>query len=204
MVWFISFRRDGVSAALADGKAYGRTAGRTGVERVEVTTVIYAPPERVFEFLVDFPGYARYSEYLKEVRRDGDGGAGTRYELEFAWWKLTYTAHSEVTAIEPPETIEWRILKDIDAVGQWRVDPEPESAPEGEEHACRVRFLVKYDPDSARAGDIRIPRFVSISWVIDKVKPKIRSEAKRIVERVVRDVEGRRRDVDVTIDTSSD
>lgn len=174
------------------------------MERVEVTTVIYAPPERVFEFLVDFPGYARYSEYLKDVRQNGDGGAGTRYQLEFAWWKLTYTAHSEVTAIDRAESIDWRILKDIDAVGQWRVEPEPESAPEGEDHACRVRFLVKYDPDSARAGDIKIPRFVSISWVIDKVKPKIRSEAKRIVERVVRDVEGRHRDVEVTIDTSAD
>lgn len=174
------------------------------MERVEVTTVIYAPPERVFEFLVDFPGYARYSEYLKRVRQDGDGGAGTRYELEFAWWKLTYTAHSEVTDIDPPHTIDWRILKDIDAVGQWRVEPEPEAAPEGVDQASRVRFLVKYDPDSARAGDIKIPRFVSISWVVEKVKPKIRSEAKRIVERVVRDVEGRKRDVDVTIRTGGD
>lgn len=172
------------------------------MERVEVTTVIYAPPERVFEFLVDFPGYARYSEYLDRVRQNGDGSAGTRYELEFSWWKLTYTARSEVTDIDPPNTIDWRILKDIDAVGQWRV--EPEEPPEGEAHASRVRFLVEYDPDSARAGDVGIPRFVSISWVIDKVKPKIRSEAKRIVERVVADVEGRRRNVDVTIDTTSD
>ncbi len=30
---------------------------------------------------------------------DGDGASGTRYALHFSWWKLTYTAHSEVTDV---------------------------------------------------------------------------------------------------------
>ncbi|WP_435345551.1 type II toxin-antitoxin system RatA family toxin [Haloarchaeobius sp. HRN-SO-5] len=171
------------------------------MERVEVTTVIYATPETIFEFLVDFPRYARYSEYLKRVRQHGDGEPGTQYELTFAWWKLTYTARSEVTAIDPPHSIDWKVVKDIDATGRWLVEEAPDAAPEGESVASRVRFLVEYDPGSARAGDIKIPRFVSLPWVIEKVKPRVRSEAKRIVERVVADIEGRRRDVDVEIRT---
>jgi len=172
------------------------------VERVEVTTVVYADRQRVYEFLLDFPGYAAYSEYLKGVDQHGDGDPGTRYHLKFAWWKLTYTAHSEVTAVDPPGRIDWAITKDIDATGHWFV--ESVDPPEGEDIATRVRFLVEYDPDSAQVGSIDLPRFVSLSWVVEKVKPKVQSEATRIVERVVVDLEGQRRDVDLDVDTGSD
>ncbi|WP_435360603.1 SRPBCC family protein [Haloarchaeobius sp. DFWS5] len=173
------------------------------MERVEVTTVIYLPPEEVYEFLLDFPRYARYSEYLKDVTQYGDGEPGTRYDLHFAWWKLTYTARSEVTAVDPPHTIDWKIVKDIDATGLWEVQPAPEEAPDEETTASRVRFLVQYDADSAHTGNIDIPRFVSLSWVVEKVKPKIKKEAKRIVERVVADLEGNRRAVDLEISTGA-
>jgi uncharacterized membrane protein len=179
---------------------YLRTAVSTLVERVEVTTVVYAERQRVYEFLLDFPGYAAYSEHLKHVGQRGDGGPGTRYELQFAWWKLTYTAHSEVTETHPPERIDWRITKDIDATGHWFV--EPVDPPEGEDVATQVRFLVEYDSDSVTVGNIDLPRFVSLSWVVEKVKPKIRSEATRIVERVVVDLEGQRRRVDLDVDTT--
>jgi uncharacterized membrane protein len=175
----------------------------TVVERVEVTTVVYADPQRVYEFLLDFPGYAAYSEHLKHVGQRGDGGPGTRYDLKFAWWKLTYTARSRVTEVHPPERIDWRITKDIDATGHWFIEPidSPADAPEDAETATRVRFLVEYDSDSVHVGNIDLPRFVSLSWVIDKVKPKIQSEATRIVERVVVDLEGRERDVHLDVDT---
>jgi uncharacterized membrane protein len=170
------------------------------VERVEVTTVVYADRERVYEFLLDFPGYADYSEHLTRVDQHGDGGTDTRYDLRFAWWKLAYTARSEVTDVDPPGRIDWRITKDIDASGHWFV--ESVDPPEDEAHATEVRFLVEYDPDSASVGSIDLPRFVSLSWVVEKVKPKIRAEATNIVERVVLDLEGRRRDVELTVDTS--
>lgn len=169
------------------------------VERVEVTTVVYADQERVYDFLLDFPGYARYSEYLTRVDQRGDGQVGTQYDLQFAWWKLTYTAQSEVVDVDAPDRIDWRITKDIDATGHWFATPV--DAPEGEDAATEVRFLVEYDPDSAKVGNVDLPRFVSISWVIEKVQPKIRSEATRIVERVVADLEGARREVDLTVDT---
>jgi len=171
------------------------------VERVEVTTVVYADRQRVYEFLLDFPGYAAYSEYLEAVDQRGDGGPGTRYDLRFAWWKLAYTARSAVTAVDPPSRIDWRITKDIDASGHWFV--ESVDPPEGEAVATEVRFLVEYDPDSAAVGSVDLPRFVSLSWVVEKAKPKIRSEASRIVERVVVDLEGDRRDVSLDVDTDA-
>jgi len=167
------------------------------VERVEVTTVVYADRQRVYEFLLDFPGYAAYSEYLEAVDQRGDGGPGTRYDLRFAWWKLAYTARSAVTAVDPPSRIDWRITKDIDAEGYWQVTP---AASEGTE-AMEIILHIEFDPDSASAGAVDLPRLVSMEWVIEKVKPLVRTEAASVVTRVVEEFEGDRRDVDVEIRT---
>ena len=93
-----------------------------GVDAVEVSTVIYLPPEEVYDFLVDFPGYANYSKYLTDVRRHGDGSPGTEYDLRFEWWKLAYTARSRVTGVSPPTRIDWEIVKDLSAHGFWHVE----------------------------------------------------------------------------------
>jgi len=158
----------------------------------------------VYDFLVDFPRYARYSKYLTGVTANGDGSPGTRYRLRFAWWKLSYTAHSEVTAVDPPHEIEWRITKDIDAEGYWGIDPIPEAAPPDEPAASRVTLSVQFHPDSADSGTLDLPRFVSLDWVVEKVKPKIREEAERVVERIVADLEGSRRPVELEIHTTPD
>lgn len=170
-----------------------------GVDRVEVSTVVHLPAEEVYEFLEDFPGYAEYSKYLTNIEQEGDGGPGTFYGLTFSWWKLSYTARSKVTSVEPPNQINWAIIKHVNAKGCWRVDPEPESAPEGVETASRVRFIAEFDPDSADSSAIDLPRMVSMDWVIKKVKPKVLEEAERIVERVVVDLEGKRRDVELEV-----
>jgi len=165
------------------------------VDTVEVSTVVYLPPEEVYEFLLDFPRYARYSEHLTGVRQFGDGTPGTEYALEFAWWKLTYTARSRVTDAEEPHRIDWRVVKDIDAVGHWRVEPL-----DGEE--TEVTLVVEYAPESAEDDAVDLPRFVSLDWVVEKVKPKVRAEAERVVRRIVADLEGERRDVSLEIETS--
>ncbi|MDS0277263.1 SRPBCC family protein [Halomicroarcula sp. S1AR25-4] len=172
------------------------------MDEVEVSTVVYAPPEEMYEFLLDFPGYARYSEYIDRVTQDGDGTPGTNYDLVFSWWKLTYTARSEVTGVDEPERIDWRIVKDIDADGYWYV--EEVSAPDGVDVASRVVLHIEFDPDSASSNAVDLPRLVSLDWVIEKVKPLIHKEATRIVERVVADIEGERRDVDLAIQTGPD
>jgi len=69
------------------------------VDELVVSTDVHADPEDVYAFLLDFPRYANYSKYLREEVRtlEGEGGPGTCYALTFAWWKITYTAHSRVT-----------------------------------------------------------------------------------------------------------
>ena len=165
------------------------------MDTVEVSTVVYLPPEEVYEFLLDFPRYARYSEHLTRVRQFGDGTPGTEYALEFAWWKLTYTARSRVVETEAPRRIDWRVVKDIDAVGHWRVDPVDDEETE-------VSLVVEYAPDSADDEALDLPRFVSLDWVVQKVKPKVRTEAERVVRRIVADLEGQPRDVSLEIETS--
>jgi hypothetical protein len=175
------------------------------VDTVDVSTVVYLPPGEIYEFLVDFPRYANYSEYLEEVRRfGGDGSPGTRYDITFSWWKLSYTARSQVTDVDPPNRIDWRLVEDIDARGYWQIVPEPESSPAPGTPASRVRLYLEFLPESADSGGLDLPSFVSLDWVIDRVKPKIRAEAERIVERIVADLEGRRREVDLDIHTTPD
>jgi uncharacterized membrane protein len=168
------------------------------VDRIEVSTVVYLPPEPIYDFLVDFPRYATLSEHLREVRQFGDGDPGTQYHLSFAWWKLSYTAHSEVTGVEPPTRIDWKLIKDLDARGHWRIDPD-EPVPEDREAASRVYLVIRFDPHSADDDAIDLPRFVSLSWVIEKVKPLVQGEAEAIVEKLVADLEGTRREVELDI-----
>ena len=170
------------------------------MDRVAVSTEVHVSPEEMYDFLVDFPRYANYSKHLRSVEQRGDGSPGTEYDLHFAWWKLTYTARSKVTAAEPPTRLEWRVIKDLAARGEWSVAPV-DDPPEGVEDASRVELVVRFDPNSADAGTIDLPRFVSLSWVVERVRPKIQAEAERVVERIVADLEGEPRDVDLTIET---
>ncbi|TKX79586.1 SRPBCC family protein [Halorubrum sp. SD626R] len=184
------------------------------MDELVVSTEVYADPEEVYEFLLDFPGYARYSKYLDDVRTlQGDGGPGTRYALRFAWWKITYTAHSRVTGVEPPERIDWEITKDIDAGGCWRVTPlESDGGDESgdadadtdDAPACEVALEVEFDPGSASPDALDLPRLVSFDWVLKKAVPLIRSEAERVVQRAVRDLEGSTRDVDLDVYVDSE
>jgi len=178
-----------------------------GVDTIVVQTTVYADAETVYDFLLDFPGYASYSKYLTDVRtRTGDGGVGTRYALRFAWWKLSYTAHSEVVGVDPPATIDWEIIKDIDASGAWRVEPRdspPADAPDDATAACTVALEINFDPDSADAGVLNLPALVSFGWVLEKAIPLIRNEAERVIQRAVADIEGRSREISLEITTDS-
>jgi hypothetical protein len=186
------------------------------VDELVVSTDVYADPEDVYAFLLDFPRYANYSKYLREVRTlEGEGGPGTRYALTFAWWKITYTAHSRVTGVEPPERIDWEITKDIDADGCWRVTPaesEGGSDPAASDsddandtdndltgQPCKVALEVEFDPGSASSDALDLPTLVSLDWVIKKAIPLIRGEAERVIERAVRDLEGSNRNVDLDV-----
>jgi hypothetical protein len=171
------------------------------VDRLEVSTVVYCSKAEVYEFLLDFPRYTRLSKHLREVSQNGDGSPGTEYDLTFAWWKLSYTAHSRVIDVDPPNRIDWELTKDLDAHGSWLLEDEPDT---DREVATRVRLHVEFDPHSAKPDAIDLPRFVSLSWVIGKVKPLIQQEAERVVRRLVTDLEGESRAVDLEIHTTPD
>jgi hypothetical protein len=171
------------------------------VDRIHVSTVVCLPAEPVYDFLVDFPRYARYSEYLNGVTADGDGSPGTRYHLRFAWWKLSYTVHTEVTDVDPPTRIDWRVRSDLDARGHWRVeriDAVPTELPD-DGPGCRVHLVAEFDPGSVGGETLDLPRFVPFDRVVDRIKPVLVEEAERVVERIVADLEGRRRRTDLVV-----
>ncbi|WP_049895342.1 SRPBCC family protein [Halopiger xanaduensis] len=175
------------------------------MDRILLSTVAYRSPEEVFPYVRSFTDYPRYTEHLKEVTVHGDGGVGSVYDLRLAWWKLSYTARSKVTAISAPNSLEWRLINDIDARGEWRVEAEPEALPADAdtdaETASRIYFEAVYDPYSANENAISLPRFVSLDWVIEKVEPRLLGEAEAVVERLVADIEQRStpRDVELTV-----
>jgi uncharacterized membrane protein len=162
------------------------------VETLEVTTDVRVPPEEAYAFLENFPGYARYSKYLESVRQHGDGGASTEYDLTFSWWKLSHTIRSRVTETDEPNRIDWEVLGALDAHGQWLVEETEDGA--------EVALVVNYDSGSAR-GVLDLPIFASFDWVAQRVVEKVTEEGERVVERVVADLEGQRRPVDLHVET---
>ncbi len=169
------------------------------MDRILLSTLAYRSPEEVFPYVQSFTDYPRYTDHLQEVRVHGDGGVGSVYDLRLTWWKLSYTARSKVLSIDAPHSLEWELINNLHAHGEWRVEPEPESAPDGVETASRIYFEAAYDPYSADKNVLSLPRFVSLDWVINKVKPKLLSEAEAVVKRLVADIEGQARNVELTI-----
>jgi len=163
------------------------------VDTLEVTTTIRVPPARAFAFLRDFEGYSQYSKYLQSIRSNGDGSEGTEYEIRFGWWKLTYGVKTAVTSTTPDERIEWEVERGVDARGHWAIEPV-----DGGQHS-RVTFAVSYDPDSADVGGLDIPRLVSLDWIVDRVVGLIEEEGRRVVGRVVRDLEGESRPITLQV-----
>ena len=150
------------------------------------------PPEEAYEFLLDFPGYADYSKHLQEVSPRGDGGADAVYALTFAWWKLTHTVRSRVTSVDPPSEIRWEVDGTLDANGRWVVEPT--------DAGSRVALVVDYDADSAGDGLLDLPVLVSMDWVVDRAADVAVEEGERVVERVVADLEGERRPVELSVE----
>ena len=172
---------------------------------LEAATTVRRPPDVVFDALLDLRRYEGYSDHLASVTREGDGGVGTEYGLRFEWWLVGYTVRSRVTAVERPERLDFEVTSGIDASGSWHVEPveaadgasEPDGGTGGP--ASRVRFVVRYDPDSVAGGAVSLPALVSLPWVLDRVAPLVEREAQQVVERVVADLEGERRPVDLEV-----
>lgn len=163
------------------------------VHALEVRTTVARPPGAVFEHVTDFASYPSYTKYLRDVGVRGDGDVGTEYRLHFGWWRLTYDAHTRVTGLDAPNTLDWEVTRDLDARGRWIVDEDGGDRSD-------VRFRVHYDPTSVSAGAVDLPTLVPLDWVVERVVDLIEEEGRRVVERLVADIEGEARSVDLSIE----
>lgn len=169
------------------------------VEHLEVTALVHLPPARVYEHLSDFTRYSNYSEYVDRVAVRGDG-VGARFAIRLSWWQLEYTVRGRVTDVDPPNRIEWAVTDRIDAKGYWSIAAAPDRAPPDCETASLTTLHVAYDASSVGGGTIGLPPLVSVDWFVDRVRPVAEREASAVARRVVADVEGERRPVDLRID----
>lgn len=163
---------------------------------LEARTEVYRSAEAVFDALLDLRRYEAYSDHLAAVERVGDGGVGTEYTLRFEWWLVSYTVRSEVTAVERPDRLDFAVTKGIQATGSWFVEP----VSTGEDPVTEVRFVVEYDPDTVAGAALSLPALTSMSWVIERVAPLVEQEAAGVVRRVVNDLEGSDRAVDLNVE----
>lgn len=169
------------------------------METVEASTLVYVSPEEIYEFLVDFQQYERYTKYVTDIERQGDEDAGAVYDIPLSWWKVTYTARAKVTDVDRPSQIEWELAKGIDAHGRWELEHVPEEAPSDKPDATRVRFFSEFDPKSADGDTLNLPSVVPLDRIISRVKPKIETAARIIAQRMVSDLEGEEREIDLKV-----
>lgn len=169
------------------------------MERLKLSTLVYAPPQEVYDVLVDFEDYPKYTQYVDSVTRRGDGGEGTEFGISFGWWKLSYTAWSRVTGLDEPNRIEWELTKDIDADGSWQIENVTDEAEEDVEAVTRVTMDVQFQVSKSGSKILDLPRFVSFGWVVDRVKPLIFKEARSVLENLVYELEGEKRAPVLTI-----
>lgn len=173
----------------------------TSVDDVEASLVLHLPQREVYDSLFDFTQYRHYTDYLEDARIRGEG-VGTRFGLTFSWWRLSYTLRSRVTDVDPPERIEWRVTKDVDARGHWAIEPAPDEVPPDGETATRARLYVEFDRSSVESG--ALDTLAPTDWVLSKVLPLVEPEAERAARRAVADLEGDPRPVDVEIHSRPD
>lgn len=164
------------------------------VDGIDVSTLLYVPQETVYDFVHEFSGATDYSPNLDEIRQYGDGDAGTDYEIEVSWWRLSYVSHTTVTDTDRPRRIDWRTTQAPKARGYWGI--KPETPPAGRDHATRLRLRLQFDPDTL--GSVPLGGW-TLDRLFDRIRPLVVRESERIVEGVVRDLEGESRAVELDV-----
>lgn len=186
---------------------------------IEVSTTVNVPPDEAYAFVLDFEGHDHYSEHVEDVVRRGDGGEGTRFDVELSWWKLSYTFPTQVTGLEESTRIGWRTPNGLHATGDWLFEPvapgtdggvppdddadSTERDREGIEDDLepeRTRVTLRAEYDRSRSRLPSTPPLVSFDDVLGRLKPVVRREARRVFEHAVADLEGERRRVMLDVD----
>jgi hypothetical protein len=193
---------------------------------IEVSTTVNVPPSEAYAFVLDFEGHGDYSEYVESVTRRGDGGVGTRFDVELSWWKLSYTFPTQVTGLDEPTRIGWRTPNGLHATGEWRFEPVAsgtdggvaadagEDSADGDTESCegagetgdddvepgRTRVTLRAEYYRSRSRLPSTPPLVSFDDVLTRLTPVVRREARRVFEHAVADLEGERRRVTLDVD----
>jgi hypothetical protein len=168
------------------------------VDATEASTELYVSQKDVYEFIQGYKGASKYSPHLDEVAQNGDGGAGTVYDITLSWWKLSWTSQSRVTKAVPYERIEWRTVSDVRAKGYWTMESiDPGTLPPDREVGTRLRLRIEFDPSSVRGHSIT--RFLPLSQLLNRVRPVVIRECKQLLSGIANDLEGEHRDVAYTV-----
>lgn len=179
---------------------------------IEVSTTVNVPASEAYAFVLDFEGHDHYSEHVEDVVRRGDGGEGTRFDIELSWWKLSYTFPTQVTGLDEPTRIGWRTPNGLHATGDWLFEPvaagsdegvgadDGREAPDGGVPSERTRVTLRAEYDRSRSRLPSTPPLVSFDDVLGRLKPIVRREARRVFEHAVADLEGERRRVTLDVD----
>lgn len=171
------------------------------VDELEIATTIHAPRTDVYGLLRDVEGYGEYSEFVEEVTRHSDDAGVATYDVILAWWRLSASVRVVLTDVDPPGRIDWR-LEDVDARGVWHLEPAVlDDMAAGT--ATDVTVRVRYDPDSGGEA-VSLPPLVPMSTVVERARPIVEREARRILKRVVTDLEGEPRPATLEIHVRHD
>jgi len=168
------------------------------VDAVEASTSLYVPPEAVYRYIREFEGAVGFSDHVDRVEQSGNGDPGTDFHISLSWWRLSWTAHSRVTDVDPPTRIDWRTVGDVRARGRWRMDPlEASALPEDREAGTELTLRIEFDPASVRGAGVT--RLMPVERLLQRVRPVVARECERLVAGAVADLEGERRPVDYAV-----
>ena len=156
---------------------------RTTVSRMKKATIVaeaYASKQDVYDFLMDFKNYTKYSKYAKDTRLVHDGEQ-PEWEIDFRWWMVKYTARSKVTDYRPPDYIKWRVIKDADVRGEWHLE-------ELNEEQTRLQLDLRYDPRGAsKANPLK---YFPTDKLIRLAKPVVIRHVNNVLRNVTEELEG--------------
>ncbi|MEF8842738.1 MAG: SRPBCC family protein [Haloarculaceae archaeon] len=168
------------------------------MDAVEASTPLYVPPSEVYRYIQSFEGAVEFSDHVDRIEQSGDGGPGTDYYIGLSWWRLSWTSHSRVTEVDPPNRIDWRTVGDVRARGRWLMDAlDGADLPEGREVGTELALRVEFDPGSVRGAGVT--RLVPVERLLRRVRPVVARECERLVAGAVVDLEGERRPIEYTV-----
>jgi hypothetical protein len=97
------------------------------VRGYHTTTVIGAPPARVWEILTDFSAYPDWNPLIGEAHSEGPPGPGCRLVLDIVPLGRRY--RPRITVWDPPRRLAWSTWEWLPllltSVHYFRLDPEP-------------------------------------------------------------------------------